>query len=90
MGSLWRWLTLASLIETASLPILLLNGMTGHWPAITSTVGPLHGIAYLTVIALALTVTCPIRARALSLIPAIGGLLFIATHRRGDLGPSAV
>lgn len=80
MGPTGRWFTVASLVETVSLPILVLNRVTAHSPVVTSTVGPLHGFAYLTVIALALTMTCPGRLRALAFVPAIGGVLFIAGY----------
>jgi hypothetical protein len=67
-------------IEAMSLAVLLTNRATAHVDVITSSVGPIHGLAYLTVIGLAFTLPgLAGRTRLLGLIPVVGGLVL---HRR--------
>ncbi|MFB6720921.1 hypothetical protein ACFCV3_12205 [Kribbella sp. NPDC056345] len=62
--------------ELATLILLLANLATIHHPAISSALGPLHGLAYTsTVIIAVLTAKGRHRIWLLSLIPGIGGLL---------------
>jgi hypothetical protein len=68
-------LRIAARVEAASLVILLANLATVHIPWIATLVGPLHGCAYLLVIGTVLQTTRLRRARWLSLVPGIGGLL---------------
>ena len=70
-----RWLRLASWTETVSLVVLLANLATVHVQALASLVGPVHGCAYLATIATAFLLPLPQRARLLTLVPGIGGLL---------------
>ncbi|MFF3765645.1 DUF3817 domain-containing protein [Streptomyces sp. NPDC001922] len=71
-----RTLRLAAAVEAASFVALLGNLCTAHIPTITTLVGPLHGTAYLAVIAAtALTATAPTSARWQSAVPGVGGLL---------------
>nr|WP_107393281.1 hypothetical protein [Streptomyces agglomeratus] len=70
-------LRIAAGAETASFAVLLGNLLTTHTQAITTLVGPLHGTAYLVVIAA--TSMAPSAAstgaRWRSAIPGVGGLL---------------
>lgn len=76
-----RWLRVASLAETLTLFVLLLNRFTVHLDPITSLVGPLHGFAYLATIACGLLVPVRRSARALCWVPGIGGLLALRVSR---------
>ncbi|NYI05792.1 hypothetical protein [Allostreptomyces psammosilenae] len=74
-----RTLRIAAGVEAASLALMLLNLFTVHVEAASSLLGPLHGTAYLVVIATAwpaanATGAGP-GARWLAVIPGIGGLL---------------
>jgi hypothetical protein len=62
-------------VETLTLVVLITNRLTVHAEPVTSVVGPLHGFAYLAVIATGLLAPLPRRSRLLTLVPAIGGLL---------------
>lgn len=67
-------LRVAAAAELATLALLLLNLVTVHAPAISGALGPLHGLAYVGVIALVLAdegADAGTRARAL--VPGIGG-----------------
>lgn len=72
-----RVLRIAAGVEAASLVALLANLVSSHAEAITTLVGPLHGMAYLVVIVA--TVSAPTAAssgaRWRATIPGIGGLL---------------
>jgi hypothetical protein len=85
-----RYLRIAGGVEAASLAVLLINLLTVHTQAIASLVGPLHGTAYLAVIAITL-LTPPAAstgARPLALVPGIGGLLVLhRIHRRPGTAP---
>jgi uncharacterized protein DUF3817 len=65
-----RTLRITATAEAATLALLLANLLTTHTEAISTLAGPLHGTAYLTVIA-----TTPRAARWHATIPGIGGLL---------------
>jgi hypothetical protein len=65
-----RTLHIAATAEAATLTLLLANLLTTHTEAISTLAGPLHGTAYLTVIA-----ATPRAARRHATIPGIGGLL---------------
>ena len=65
-----RWLRVASLAETLTLFVLLLNRFTVHLDPVTSLVGPFHGFAYLATIACGLLVPLRRSARALCGYPA--------------------
>ena len=86
-----RPLAAAAAVETVSLAALLANLATAHVPWIASVLGPLHGFCYLVVIALAWQLPAPAGVRALSLVPAVGGLLVLRADRRpaapGPAGP---
>ncbi len=74
-----RW---AAVIEAGSLVVLLVNRFTVHAEAVTSLTGPLHGAAYLIVIALAfLLPDAPRAARWSAAVPGIGGLLVLRLAR---------
>jgi hypothetical protein len=76
-----RWLRGAATVEAASLLVLLANLTTVHLPAVTSTAGPVHGFAWLATIATAYLVALPRRARLLSVVPGVGGLLAVRAAR---------
>jgi hypothetical protein len=77
-----RALKIAAAAEVLTLALLLLNLATIHAQGVSSLVGPLHGTAYLITIAMALA-TIPTRARWLSVIPGVGGLLALSRHPAG-------
>ncbi|WP_058043328.1 hypothetical protein [Streptomyces roseifaciens] len=70
-------LRIAAGVETASFAVLLGNLLTTRTQAVTTLVGPLHGMAYL--VALAATSMAPSAAstgaRWRAAIPGVGGLL---------------
>lgn len=69
-------LTVLALLEPVTLAVLLLNVSTLHVPAVAHVFGPIHGTCYLGVIVVALLLDgLPARARLLSLVPGLGGLL---------------
>ncbi|MEB3369590.1 DUF3817 domain-containing protein [Saccharopolyspora mangrovi] len=72
-----RALKIAAAAEAVTLALLLLNLVTVHAPELSSLLGPVHGTAYLITIAAALS-TISTRARWLSLIPGIGGVLVLS------------
>ncbi|MBN9791707.1 hypothetical protein DMP17_24315 [Pseudonocardia sp. TMWB2A] len=76
-----RWLALASVVETASLAVLLLNLATVHLPGVASVLGPVHGLAYLVTIAVACLMPTTGTTRLLSVVPAVGGLLVLRRTR---------
>lgn len=68
-----KWLGVA---EMVTLALMLLNIVTVHEPAISSVLGPVHGLAYTgTVIAGVLAAAGRHRIWALSLLPGVGGWL---------------
>jgi hypothetical protein len=81
-----RTLRIATVIETVSLMVLLINLFTIHIKAIASLVGPLHGTAYLAVIVATLLApaTASSGARWRAAIPGIGGLLALWQLRDGS------
>jgi hypothetical protein len=82
-----RWLRWVSLVETASLAVLLVNLATVHHPLVTSATGPLHGFAYLATIAVAFLLPLPAATRLLTLVPGVGGLLALRrAHRHPAFG----
>ncbi|NYF18048.1 ABC-2 type transport system ATP-binding protein [Microbacterium sp. AK009] len=88
--TLRRWLVLAAGVEVASLAILLINRATVHLDMITSSMGPIHGFAYLATIALAALSPIPRRAKAVAWLPVIGGLVAVRlTHPRRAEQPPA-
>ena len=76
-----RWLATASVVEAVSLVVLLVNRVSVHLPAVTSSVGPLHGFAYLATIATAFLAPLATRTRLLTLVPGVGGLLALRRAR---------
>jgi uncharacterized membrane protein len=69
-------LRLSATVEFVSLLLMLANLATLHLPAITKTLGPVHGLAYIVTIVLAvLLAEGRHRVWLLALVPAIGGLL---------------
>jgi len=69
-------LRVAAVVEAATLVALLLNLVTVHWRPLTALGGPLHGTAYLAVIAVVLLLPgASPRAALRALVPGIGGWL---------------
>ncbi len=80
--SVLRALQVGAVVEALSLVVLLVNRFTVHLDPVTSITGPVHGTAYLVVIASTLLLPgAPRSARLLALVPGIGGGL--ALHRLG-------
>ncbi len=80
-------LEVASILEALSLTVILVNRFTAHIPAVTSSGGPVHGVLYISTIALALILPLPRRAKWLAVIPGIGGLLAVTTLRVSGRAP---
>ncbi|MFG2196965.1 hypothetical protein [Streptomyces sp. NPDC048639] len=78
-----RTLRIAAGAEAASFAVLLGNLLTTHTQAITTLVGPLHGTAYLVVIAVASTAPSAASPGVLwrAAIPGVGGLLALRRIR---------
>ncbi|MEQ3551593.1 DUF3817 domain-containing protein [Pseudonocardia nematodicida] len=72
-----RLLRVAAWVEVLSLGTLLVNLATVHHPAVASVTGPIHGLAYLVVIASTWILPCAARTRLLAWVPAVGGLLVV-------------
>jgi hypothetical protein len=71
-----RILHVIGTVELATLVLMLLNVFTVHAPAISGTLGPLHGLAYTTTVITALLITKGRhRVWLLALVPGFGGLL---------------
>ncbi|MFF0494251.1 hypothetical protein ACFYTQ_34975 [Nocardia sp. NPDC004068] len=69
-------LRLTALAEAVTLAIMLINLATVHVAAVGSALGPLHGTAYVAIIVLTVLLSDRgSRARPLSFVPGIGGLL---------------
>jgi hypothetical protein len=81
-----RWLGVASVVETTSLVVLVVNLATVHHPLVTSTMGPVHGFAYLATIAVAFLLPLSTGTRLLTLVPAVGGLLALRRARARTAG----
>ncbi|MGY1753325.1 hypothetical protein [Blastococcus sp. SYSU D01042] len=81
-----RWLAAAAAVETATLALLLVNLATVHVQSVAALLGPVHGFCYLVVIALSWQLPAPTGVRALSLVPAVGGLLVLRAWRRLAVG----
>ena len=79
-----RALRIAALVEAASLTVLLVNLLTLHVEAVTSLGGPVHGTAYLAVIACTWLRSATTKARWLAVVPGVGGLLAV---REAALAP---
>ncbi|WP_235875026.1 hypothetical protein [Saccharopolyspora aridisoli] len=77
-----RALKIAAAVEALTLVLLLGNLVTVHVPELSSSLGPVHGAAYLITIAAA-PAAIPTRARWLVLIPGIGGLLALSRSSAG-------
>lgn len=75
----------AALVEAGTLFTLLVNLASVHATTLTSLVGPVHGTAYLTVIATTfLNSSASVPARVRALIPGVGGLLAIRSLRQRE------
>ncbi|MBN3929171.1 hypothetical protein IQ279_05870 [Streptomyces verrucosisporus] len=79
-----RTLRIAAGAEAATLAVLLANLLTVHARPVTSLTGPLHGTAYLVVIAAAwqATTAADTGARWYALVPGVGGLLALRRLRK--------
>ncbi|GAA1873535.1 hypothetical protein GCM10009836_63140 [Pseudonocardia ailaonensis] len=80
-------LRIAAAAEAVSLVVLLVNLVTLHLRPVTQLAGPLHGCAYLAVIALTVASTRAGRGRLLALVPGVGGALvlrFLARTERAS------
>jgi Domain of unknown function (DUF3817) len=77
-----RALRIAAIVEAFSLGVLLVNLVTVHARPVTELVGPLHGTAYLAVIATTLLVpAASASAKWCALVPGVGGLLALRRIR---------
>ncbi|AUH39048.1 hypothetical protein [Streptomyces sp. CMB-StM0423] len=81
-----RALRIAATVELVTLAALLVNLATVHTGAVTALGGPLHGTAYLAVIALTWATTPAHTApgtRPRAVVPGVGGLLVLRRLRGG-------
>ena len=81
-----RALRIAAAVELATLAALLVNLATVHTGAVAALGGPVHGTAYLVVIALTWATTPAATARGTrsrALVPGVGGLLVLRRLRHG-------
>ena len=81
-----RALRVAAVVEAVSLAVLLVNLVTLHAEAVTSLGGPVHGTAYLAVIACTWLVPTGPKARWLAVVPGVGGLLAVRGTARAPRG----
>jgi hypothetical protein len=87
-SSPWRpWLRRTSVVEVASLAVLLGNRASLDVDALSALVGPVHGTAYLATIALAALASPSAAARALAWVPVVGGLLALRLSRPARPAP---
>jgi len=80
-----RTLRAAAAVEAASLLTLFVNLFTLHARPVTSLGGPVHGTAYLVVIAATFSATvggASAGARGRSFVPGVGGILVLHRLRR--------
>lgn len=71
-----RLLRIVGILEAATLALLLLNLVTVHWRTLTSILGPVRGLAYISAIIVSVLVSGgAARVWLWSLIPGVGGLL---------------
>jgi hypothetical protein len=83
MRPLLRTLEVLSILELASIAVLLTNLLTVHVDGVASVLGPVHGALYLAVAVTALLGRgLLLRTRLLALIPVAGGVLTIVNVRR--------
>jgi hypothetical protein len=83
MRPLLRALEALSVLELASIVLLLTNLMTIHLPGVASLLGPVHGALYLTVAVTALLGRgLLLRTRLLAIVPVLGGVFTLLNVRR--------
>jgi hypothetical protein len=70
-----RWLRVTAAVEAATLALLLVNLATVHLDAVAALTGPVHGLAWLSTMAIAFLIPLPRAARLLAAVPGVGGLL---------------
>lgn len=71
-----RAMRLVGAVELVTLVVMLVNLATVHHPTVASVLGPLHGLAYLTTVIIAvLLMNGRHMIWLLALVPGIGGLL---------------
>jgi hypothetical protein len=83
MRPLLRALEVLSVLELASIAVLLANLVTIHLPGLASALGPIHGALYLAVAVTALLGRgLLLRTRLLALVPVLGGVFTLVNVRR--------
>ena len=88
MGEDRTLLRCAAVVEALTLTILLVNLATVHWKPVAALAGPVHGAAYLGIIAMTLlSEGAPRRVRLTALVPGIGGYLVLRRLRRLTTAP---
>jgi hypothetical protein len=71
-----RFFRIAAFVELGTLVVLLANLATVHLKPVTSLIGPTHGCAYIVIVlATWRNGDARTRAKAVALLPGIGGLL---------------
>jgi hypothetical protein len=83
MRPLLRTLEVLSVLELASIALLLTNLLTLHVPGVASALGPIHGALYLAVaVSAGLGRGLMLRTRLLALVPVLGGIFTLLNVRR--------
>lgn len=77
-----RLLWTVGLLEASSLVVLLTNLFTANNASVAQATGPIHGLLYLTGIALVWSNGFPTRSKLFVLIPAVGTLLATSAQAR--------
>jgi hypothetical protein len=85
-----RRLQVAAAVETVTVLLLFGNLLTVHASGVAALAGPVHGMAYLTVIVLAVsTPGLSTRAKWLSAVPLVGGWLSVRSAQSSDCTPAS-
>jgi hypothetical protein len=85
-GAAPRGLWAVGVLEAVSLAVLLVNLAVAHNPAVAQATWPVHGLLYLTGIALVWGNRLPRLSKVLVLLPAVGTLLAARHHASFVLG----
>ncbi|MET8451086.1 DUF3817 domain-containing protein [Streptomyces sp. NPDC005209] len=87
MGHL-QSLRIAAHVELGTLVVMLVNLATAHLRPISAVMGPSHGCAYLFVVGAAWRLRqAPATAKAMALVPGVGGLLALRHLARSGTCP---
>lgn len=89
MTTVLTLLRVAALVEVVSLAVLLGNLATVHVDVVAGLVGPVHGAAYVSVIAATFLLPARPAVRIRALLPGLGGLLALRALQAEPAPPRA-